>query len=93
MTRYIDVLQDFSRSYNDTYNRSIGMAPSSVNASNQEQVWQRLYGHDGQGVPKYRVPDHVRISKAKRHFMKGYMANWSEELFTIHEVHHSDPPV
>ena len=91
--RYIDALQDFVQSYNDTYHRSIGMAPSQVNAANQEEVWQRLYGHDGKGVPKFKVDDRVRISKAKRRFEKGYMANWSEELFTIREVHASDPPV
>ena len=91
--RYIDALQDFVQSYNDTYHRSIGMAPSQVNAGNQEEVWQRLYGHDGKGAPKFKVDDRVRISKAKRRFEKGYMANWSEELFTIREVHASDPPV
>ena len=91
--RYIDALQDFVQSYNDTYHRSIGMAPSQVNATNQDEVWQRLYGHDGKGVPKFKVDDRVRISKAKRRFEKGYMANWSEELFTIREVHASDPPV
>ena len=31
--------------------------------------------------------------KAKRHFEKGYMANWTEELFTIVDAHRSDPPV
>ena len=62
--RYIDALQDFVQSYNDTYHRSIGMAPSQVNAANQEEVWQRLYGHDGKGVPKFKVDDRVRISEA-----------------------------
>ena len=42
------------------------MAPSAVNGANQEMVWQRMYDHDGGGTPKYRVGDHVRISKAKR---------------------------
>ena len=92
--RYVDALQDFVRSYNNTYHRSIGMAPSAVNGANQQTVWQRLYGHDGGGgTPKYRVGDRVRISKAKRHFEKGYMANWTEELFTIVGAHRSDPPV
>ena len=36
--RYEDVLQDFVRSYNDSYHRSIGMAPSAVNGANQETV-------------------------------------------------------
>ena len=73
--RYVDVLQAFMRSYNDTYHRSIGMAPSEVTSTNQETVWQRLYGHESVGTPKFRVGNRVRISKAKRHFEKGYMAN------------------
>ena len=91
--RYVDVLQAFMRSYNDTYHRSIGMSPSEVNSTNQETVWQRMYGHESVGTPKFRVGDRVRISKAKRHFEKGYMANWTEELFTIVDAHRSDPPV
>ena len=53
--RYIDVLQDLVQSYNNSPHRSIGMAPSQVSAKNQEDVWQRMYGHDGKGVPKFRV--------------------------------------
>ena len=53
--RYIDVLQDLVQSYNNSPHRSIGMAPSQVSAKNQEDVWQLMYGHDGKGVPKFRV--------------------------------------
>ena len=91
--RYVDVLPNLMRSYNNARHRMIGMAPSQVNAQNQEEVWQRLYGHDGKGVPKLHVSDRVRVSKYKRTFEKGYETNWSEELFTVHEVHPSDPPV
>ena len=66
--RYIDVLPDLVRTYNDTRHRSIGMAPSQVNVRNQEKVWQRLYGHDGEGVSKLNVSDRVRISKYKGTF-------------------------
>ena len=76
--RYVDALQDFVRSCNNSHHRSIGMAPSAVNSANQETVCQRLYGYDGGGTPTYRVGDRVRISKAKRHFEKGYMANWTK---------------
>ena len=69
-TRYIDALQEFVRSYNDTHHLSIGMAPSQVNAVNQEEVWQRLYGHNGKGVPKFLKDDRVCINKAKRQFKK-----------------------
>ena len=69
--RYVDVLQAFMRSYNDTYHRSTGMAPSEATTTNQETVWKRLYGHESVGTPKFRVGDRVRISKAKRDFEKG----------------------
>ena len=91
--QYVDVLQAFMRSYNGTYLRSIGMAPSEVTSTNQETVWQRLYGHESVRTPMFRVGYRVRISKAKRHFEKGYIANWTEELFTIVYVHRSDPTV
>ena len=32
---------------------------------------------------KFKVGDHVRISKYENIFAKGYTANWSEELFVI----------
>ena len=33
--------------------------------------------------PKFKVGDRVRISKYKNIFAKGYMPNWSEEVFVI----------
>ena len=36
--------------------------------------------------PKFKVGDHVRISKYKKIFDNGYMPNWSEEVFVIKKV-------
>ena len=36
--------------------------------------------------PKFKVGDHVRISKYKNIFAKGYTPNWSEEVFMIKKV-------
>ena len=33
--------------------------------------------------PKFKVGDHVRISKYKNIFAKGYAPNWSEEVFVV----------
>ena len=33
--------------------------------------------------PKFKVSDHVRISKYKNIFAKGYTPNWSEEVFVV----------
>ena len=47
--------------YGLCYHRSIVMAPSEVTSTNQETVWQRLYGHESGGAPKFRVGDRVII--------------------------------
>ena len=36
--------------------------------------------------PKFKVGDHARISKYKNIFAKGYMPNWSEEIFIIKKI-------
>ena len=36
--------------------------------------------------PKFKVGDHVRISKYKNTFAKGYTPNWSEEVFIINKA-------
>ena len=41
--------------------------------------------------PKFKVGDHVRISKYKNIFAKGYTPNWSEEIFVIKEVKNTVP--
>ena len=45
------------------------------------------------GVDLLRVGDKVRISKAKRLFDKGYLPNWTEEIFEIASVVHTIPKV
>ena len=35
---------------------------------------------------KFKVNDHVRISKYKNIFAKGCVPNWSEEVFTVNEI-------
>ena len=36
--------------------------------------------------PKFKVGDHVRISKYKNTFAKGYAPNWSEEVFVVSKI-------
>ena len=40
---------------------------------------------------KFKVGDHVRISKHKNIFAKGYTPNWSEEVFVIKKVKNTAP--
>ena len=36
--------------------------------------------------PKFKVGDHVTISKYKNIFAKGYNQNWSEEVFVVSKI-------
>ena len=41
--------------------------------------------------PKFKVGDHVRISKYKNIFAKGYAPNWSEEVFVVSKIKNTVP--
>ena len=41
--------------------------------------------------PKFKVGDHVRISKYKNIFAKGYTPNWSEEVFIVSKIKNTVP--
>ena len=41
--------------------------------------------------PKFKVGDHVRISKFKIIFAKGYVPNWSEEVFVSKKAKNTVP--
>ena len=83
--RYIDVLPQLLESYNHTWHRSIKRTPAEVNEDNAQDVWQTLYGKlvKKKEQYKFKIGDHVRLSKLKRTFEKGYLPNWTTELFRI----------
>ena len=41
--------------------------------------------------PKLKIGDHVRISKYKNIFAKGYTPNWSEEVFVVSKIKNTVP--
>ena len=41
--------------------------------------------------PKFKIGDHVRISKYKNIFAKRYTSNWSEEIFVIKRIKKTVP--
>lgn len=96
--RYIDVLQDLVQSYNVTYHKSVKMPPADVRESNEGEVLDNLYGHlwktMGTDVPKFKIGELVRISSVKHPFRKGYMGNWTEEIFRIKDLkRHAEPRI
>jgi hypothetical protein len=68
--------------------------PAEVTWANQTTVSKRLYGRKGPKKScKFSPGDRVRLSKAKRTFNKGYLPNWTEELFTVVKCIETRPPV
>ena len=90
---YTDILESVVDVYNHTPHRSIGIAPNDVTSANKGLVWFRLYADPmPYKEPTLRVGDTVRISKARRAFKKGYLAQWTEEIFTIVNRKSTQPP-
>ena len=72
---YIDKLDDIVGEYNNTYHTTIKMKPVDVKENTYIDSKKEINDKD----PKSKVGDHVRISKCKNIFAKGYTPNWSEE--------------
>ena len=75
--------------HNNTYHRTIKMKPVDVKDDTYTVSSKEVNDKD----PKFKVHDHdhVRISKYKNIFAKGYNPNWSEEVFLIKEVKDTGP--
>ena len=41
--------------------------------------------------PKFKVSDHVRISKYKNIFAKRYTPNWSKDVFVVSKIKNTSP--
>ena len=87
-TQYLDILPSLVQQYNADIHRSIGMAPKDVNVKNEAEVWQRLYGQVTKTRRRGRLKagDKVRLSERVKTFKKGYLPQWTEEVFRIQRV-------
>ena len=79
---YIYKLDDIVNEYNNTHHRTIKMKPVDVKDNTYIDFKKEVNDKD----PKFKVSDHVRISKYKNIFAKGYTPNWSAEAFVNKKV-------
>ena len=76
---YFDVLADVVDKSNNTVHRNIKMRPIDVTPDSYAE-----YNEDSnEKDPKFKVGNHVRISKYRNIFAKGYIQIWSEESFVV----------
>ena len=84
---YIDVLNDIVNRYNNTVYKTIKMKPIDVTDGSYAEYSERF----NKKGPKFKVNDRVRISKYRNIFAKGYVPNWSEEVFIVNEIKNTVP--
>ena len=84
---YIDKLDDIVKKYNNTYHTSIKMKPADV----KDNTYTGFKKEVNDKNHKFKVSDHIRTSKYKNIFAKGYMPNCSEEIFIIKKIKNTVP--
>ena len=70
-------IDDIVNKYSNTYHRTINMKLVDVKPNTDINSSQEINDKD----PKFKMGNIVRISKYKNIFAKGYVPNWSEEVF------------
>ena len=76
---YFGMLDDIVNKYNNTVHKTIKMKPIDVTGDSYNETSNKK-------DPKFKVGDHVRISKYKNTFAKGYPPDWSEEVFVVIKI-------
>ena len=79
---YIDKLDDIVNEYNNTKHGTTKMKPIDHKDNTYTDFGKEVNNND----PKFKIGDHVTISKYKNIFSKGYTPNWSEEVFVIKKI-------
>lgn len=93
---WLTILPKIVAEYNNTVHRTIGMKPKDVQRKHVKVILARINDRRTGSCqtkikPKFNVNDRVRISKYKRVFDKGYIPNWTNEVFTVYAVKPTKP--
>ena len=84
---YIDKLDDIVHIHNNKKHRTTKMTLIDVKDNTYTDFGKEVNDND----PKFKVGDHVRISKYKNIFAKSYTSNWSEEIFLVKKIKNAVP--
>lgn len=91
--KWLDMLPKLLKSYNEKKHRTTGLSPIEASKKkNEKRLLATAYNVPKTvGPSKYKIGDHVRISKLKGTFEKGFTPNWSTEIFTITNTQNTNP--
>lgn len=92
---WINDIQNIVKEYNETPHSVTKMKPIDINENNEKPVlirYKKLIMKKPLLLKKdLKENDFVRISKNKAYFDKGYIPNWSAEIFKIIKINKTNP--
>ena len=93
--KWTGILQDIVYSYNHSIHRTLGCKPVDVTQANVSEIREKVFKKKPKSKVKsdIKVGDKVRISKVKSIFAKGYLPNWTEEIFTVESINRKTSPI
>ena len=84
---WVDIIDEIQDNYNNTYHRIIKRTPNEVTWENRKEVFKVMYPEIKDRVKcKLREGDRVRLAIYKDQFNKGYVQNWTTEIYTVRKV-------
>ena len=90
-TIWIKDLNKLVKEYNNCYHRTIKMKLIDASKNSNENIVRKNYNFEITNKnPKFSIGDKVRISFLKNTFEKGYISNWSEQIYVIYDIKSSN---
>jgi len=87
--KWINILNKLIDKYNNTQHRTIGMTPVQADKNPSSVMLKQRKIVDCK--IKFKLGDKVRISIQKGVFTKGFLPNWSTEIFTVVKINKTSP--
>lgn len=92
--KWVDILQEVTKAYNNRYHRSIKMSPAKALVTDKSEVFFNQYYtlknfHRGpnkrKDTPEFRfnLEDRVKLAKFRTAFQREYDQKWTTEVFII----------
>ena len=92
--RYTDILQGLVYNYNHRPHGSLpnDYSPADITKKVESKVWKYMYMDKlklkpkNRKVFKFKIGEHVRISRKKYVFQRDYHIKWTQEVLLLHIV-------
>ena len=93
---WYNILPMLIKEYNEKKHRTIGMKPIEVKKIHESDLLKRIKENtkptiDKRKPHKFQIGDQVRLSKFKHIFTKGYLPNFTNEIFVVHRIQPTTP--